>query len=632
MVVALTRRVLRAMARRVLVRLGVDVASIRRMMPAPIPPVHTYANGISTGFAPSVARDWQHSHSIPLLVVIYGPVTRRTAQWVVEVREHLPAHFFVPQGSDALHDVDRSLYTEHDFLHGDPETRLRPIMQQVQRFWRRCDVLLVDAEQGEPGWLDIVRLQHAARVYDVDGEIGIVAPAYKVHGATVCGYDYDRAAQRFVVNNDGGRRYGQTAIPRYSLTARAHGLLITRDVIDHVAMPDSDDSIAETIDEDVSLVVMRAWRQNVRTLVYAPVVLRHGTVGTPRFTEEHAQWLAQPRAVASSSGRRRIIFVLNATSISGGIRVVFEEAEGLAVRGFDVEIWSLQGQPDWTEIALPIVTFRSYFDMLFALRNIDAIKVATWWETQQVVWLASVNTGVPVSYVQEFETWFYPSQPYSRAAVASSARREFATIATASYQGGELREVGVEPTIIPVGYDHRLFYPIDSVSRKANTVLTLGRSFFQKNFAMTRDAWLSLGNDRPTLILYGYEPDILQDERVRYEMRPSNARVNELYNEATCFVATSLHEGFGLPIVEAMAAGCPVITTDTHGNRDFCTDGVNCLMVPQNDPEALAATIRRLLGDPVLQSQLSQAGLETARDYRWRRILDDLASYYSAVR
>lgn len=632
MVVARTRRLAKGVVRRGLLRLGIDPSSIRRVLPVPTPPVHTYANGMSTGFAPTVARHWQNRHPIPLLIVVYGPVGARTAAWLTAVRGELPVHFFVPAGTGAFDGVDPALFTEQEFLRADSQPRLRPILEQVQRLWRRCDLVFVDTSEGEPDWFDILRLQHAARVYDIDHEVGIVAPAYRVGGVTVAGYDYDRETGRFLANEDDGGQYAQGAIPRYGLTARAHGLLITRNALERVRMPDSDAHFAESIDDDVSLVVMRAWQQNVRTLIYAPVTVPFRSRTAPSFTPAHADWLSAPRPVTDEAGNRRVIFVLNATSISGGIRVVFEEAEGLAARGFDVEIWSLQGQPDWTDLALPIVTFRSYFDMLFALRNRDAIKVATWWETQQVVWLASVNTGIPVSFVQEFETWFYPTQPESRAAVASSARREFATIATASYQAGELREVGVEPTIIPVGYDPRLFFPIESVARSHDTVLTLGRSFFQKNFAMTSEAWLSLGDERPTLLLYGYEPDILQDERVRYEVKPSNARVNELYNEATCFVATSLHEGFGLPIIEAMAAGCPVITTDTHGNRDFCFDGVNCLMVPQNDPAALAAAITRLLGDPELQRSLSEAGLETAKRYRWSGILDEMATYYSNVR
>ena len=67
-------------------------------------------------------------------------------------------------------------------------------------------------------------------------------------------------------------------------------------------------------------------------------------------------------------------------------------------------------------------------------------------------------------------------------------------------------------------------------------------------------------------------------------MAPSDAEVNELLNTATVFVQTSRHEGFCLPVLEAMATGIPVVCTDAHGNRDFCRDGENCLM-PAAEPD-----------------------------------------------
>jgi glycosyltransferase involved in cell wall biosynthesis len=326
-----------------------------------------------------------------------------------------------------------------------------------------------------------------------------------------------------------------------------------------------------------------------------------------------------------------VVFVLTATSVSGGIRAVFEIADGLADRGFDVEIWSLQTSPTWFDLRVPVRTFRSYGDLLLSLRSVDAIKIATWWETAEIVWLASVNHGLPVYLIQEFETWFYPDDPVPQAAVVASYRHEFRSLTEASYQVGELAEVGITADLIPHGYDSSVFRVLPDADRDPRTVLALGRSFFQKNFAMTVRAWQRMGEDRPPLLLFGTEPDIVQDPRVEYHERPRDAQVNELYNRATVFVQTSRHEGFCLPILEAMAAGCPVITTDSHGNRDFCIDGVNCLIVPQDDDATLADTLRRLLDDPDERARLATAGLETAARYTWPVVLDRVADYYTTL-
>jgi glycosyltransferase involved in cell wall biosynthesis len=345
---------------------------------------------------------------------------------------------------------------------------------------------------------------------------------------------------------------------------------------------------------------------------------------------EQRRWILE-RRVSSEGGRRRIIFVLNATSVSGGIRAVFEIANGLSERGFDVAIWSLQGVPSWFDLRVPVATYRNYDDLLLSLRNEDAIKVATWWETAEIVWLATVSHGIPVYLIQEFETWFYPDDEVAQAAVVASYRREFASLTEASYQQQELADVGVDATLIPHGYDSDVFRVLPGWQRDDDTLLALGRSFFQKNFAMTERAWRSLGARRPTLQLFGTEPGIMADDRVQYRERPRDAQVNELYNTATLFVQTSRHEGFCLPILEAMAAGSPVITTDSHGNRDFCRDGENCIVVGQDDDAALAAVITRLLADPAERARLSEGGLATAAQYAWPIILDRVAAFYESL-
>ena len=102
---------------------------------------------------------------------------------------------------------------------------------------------------------------------------------------------------------------------------------------------------------------------------------------------------------------------------------------------------------------------------------------------------------------------------------------------------------------------------------------------------------------------------------------PTDAEVNELLNRATVFLQTSAHEGFSLPILEAMATGAAVVCTDAHGNRDFCIDGENCLM-PAADPPAVAEAVTRMLSDPTLAARLGEAGIQTAAGYGWPRRIE----------
>ena len=160
-------------------------------------------------------------------------------------------------------------------------------------------------------------------------------------------------------------------------------------------------------------------------------------------------------------------------------------------------------------------------------------------------------------------------------------------------------------------------------------VLSIGRSLPLKNLPLTIDAWKRL-EPRPELWMFGVEPELGPEHGARYFERPSDERVNELFNEATVFVQTSIHEGFCLPLLEAMAVGTPVVSTDAHGNRDFCRHEENCL-IADPDPESVSQALGRVLGDARLRERLAAAGLETAADYAWERRIDRLERFFTEV-
>ncbi len=122
--------------------------------------------------------------------------------------------------------------------------------------------------------------------------------------------------------------------------------------------------------------------------------------------------------------------------------------------------------------------------------------------------------------------------------------------------------------------------------------------------------------------VFGAEARPAAVPRGLYWRAPSVAEARELYNRCLIWLVTSHNEGFALPILEAMACGCAVISTATLGGQDRIEHEVNGLVVPVGDAEGFMREIERVLGDDGLRQRLVAGGRETARQYTWKAAAD----------
>lgn len=109
-------------------------------------------------------------------------------------------------------------------------------------------------------------------------------------------------------------------------------------------------------------------------------------------------------------------------------------------------------------------------------------------------------------------------------------------------------------------------------------------------------------------------------------------RLPAYHAAADAFVSPATgQESFGIVLVEAMAAGVPVVATDIPGYREVVRDGVEGLLVPPNDPEALARALRRVLSEPELSFELGRSGRVRAATFSWGVVAPRIEAIYERV-
>jgi len=119
------------------------------------------------------------------------------------------------------------------------------------------------------------------------------------------------------------------------------------------------------------------------------------------------------------------------------------------------------------------------------------------------------------------------------------------------------------------------------------------------------------------------------EQTVHFLGRISDTDLVDLYSAAAVFVFPSLYEGFGLPVLEAMACGTPVVASNTASLPEVVGDAG--LLADPNSPQALAEAIAQVLDDPILAAELRERGLERARQSTWENTARGCLNVYRRV-
>jgi phosphatidyl-myo-inositol alpha-mannosyltransferase len=202
------------------------------------------------------------------------------------------------------------------------------------------------------------------------------------------------------------------------------------------------------------------------------------------------------------------------------------------------------------------------------------------------------------------------------------------------------QRIGGRFEIVPNGVDLARFTDAPAADLGPGVkLLFLGRLDERKGFPVAVDAFARLAADRPALrlIVVGDGPDrrVVQalPEAIRARVRLLGAIPNVDIPPylAACDLylgASRGGESFGMVLVEAMAAGLPVVASRIPGYVEVIRDGVEGVLVSPGDPAALAAAVAGVLGDPALAGRLRLAALDRARTFDWSVVVARLEALY----
>lgn len=170
---------------------------------------------------------------------------------------------------------------------------------------------------------------------------------------------------------------------------------------------------------------------------------------------------------------------------------------------------------------------------------------------------------------------------------------------------------------------------------RENAIFFIGRHEPRKGLGVLLEALSRLPDDvRLWIASDGPQTEELKarfahDARIDWLGRISDAEKMDRMSRAAAFCAPSLGgESFGVVLLEAMAAGTPVVASSIDGYLNVATDGVNARLVAPNDPEMLAAALARVLADPRASASLRANGLEHARSFSMESLADEYVVLY----
>jgi glycosyltransferase involved in cell wall biosynthesis len=339
---------------------------------------------------------------------------------------------------------------------------------------------------------------------------------------------------------------------------------------------------------------------------------------------------------------------------SGGSRVIAELANGLTKKGHDVVfvvpkgankgLYPLNVKLIETRSSLEkkglyfFRAFKVFFEIVFATPESDII-CATAGPTSLMVIVSAklLRMGTPVYFIQNLDHLFFEGRmAFPIRAIIKRSYKWFdysvlvsEQLKKAAHLTGKNRVV-IHPGINKI-FKSKLYK--NRAITESPFIIWVGRKYKIKGFVDMLKTFKILLNSKKNAKLMIVSPDRLKIGNNKHisvvSLHP--LELAKAYARADVFVSTSIFEGLGLPPLEAMASGTPVVTTDSVGVMEYAKNRVNALVVPPSEPQKAAEAILNILEDDRLARKIVKGGLKTAKEFNWDITVDKFDRFFKRV-
>ena len=362
-----------------------------------------------------------------------------------------------------------------------------------------------------------------------------------------------------------------------------------------------------------------------------------------------------------------ITFILPFVNLTGGIKILFEHANRLVKRGHAVTIvypgklfhgshfeiinrsWRwlyfeapLRQLKYWLFVSLFHKTDAAWFPLdrriqLIRTPDLSArympagdIVIATAPET--VPWVATypADKGIKVHFAQDYEVWYLPEHFID----STFQYNDMHLITIGSWQKKlyEGKFSRVVEAVIPDGVDTMQFTPSSKAERRSDTIRIL-MSYHHASYKGISDGLVAIeyvkkAGFRIQTVMFGVHP--LKNDlphEIEYHQSVAEAELPALYRSCDIFLWPTHREGFGLPPMEAMACGLPVVGTDAGAMTDYVDNGTTGFIVPIKKPKQLAEKLITLVKDEKLRLRMGQAAAQAMKHWGWDQQTAKLEHY-----